>query len=96
MVSFLKSFFRERVGGKGEEGMRKYFATRSPHRMRKVLVELIGKKEIYQPNSILEEIDCTREMYHFAGANTPKYDAQTTAKGLEDIELMLKREGGVA
>ena len=33
-------------------------------------------------------------MYHFVGANTPKYDAQTTTKGLEDIELVLKREGG--
>ena len=25
-------------------------------------------------------------MYHFAGANTPKYDAQTTTEGLEDDE----------
>ena len=60
-------------------------------------VELIGKKEIHRPNSILEGIDGTREMYHFAGANTPKYDAQTTTKGLEDMEdmeLVLKREGG--
>ena len=92
MVSFLKSFFRERVGGEGEEGMWKYFATWSPHRMRKVHVELIGK-EIYRPNSILEGINGTRERYHFAGANTPKHDAQTTTKGLEDIELVLKREG---
>ena len=97
VISFLKSFFRERVGGEGEEGMRKYFATWSPYRMRKVHVELIGKMEIYRPNSILEGINGTREMYHFAGANTPKYDAQTTTKGLEDIEdieLVLKREGG--
>ena len=65
--------------------------------MRKVHVELIGKKEIYRPNSILEGIDGTREMYDFAVvANTPKYDAQTATKGLEDIELVLKRgEGGV-
>ena len=89
VVSFLKSFFRERVGGEGEEGMRRYFATWSPYR-----VELIGKKEIYRPNSILEGIDGTRGMYHFAGANTPKNDAQTTTKGLEDIELVLKRKGG--
>ena len=33
-------------------------------------------------------------MYHFAGANTPKYDAQTATKRLEDIELVLKKEGG--
>ena len=46
VVSLLKSFFRERVGGEGEEGTRKYFATWSPYRMRKVHVELIGKKEI--------------------------------------------------
>ena len=94
VVSFLKSFFRERVGGEGEEGMWKYFATWSPYRMRKVHVELITKKEIYRPNSILEGIYSTREMYHFAGANTPNYDAQTTTKGLEDIELVLERERG--
>ena len=94
MLSFLKSFFCERVGGKGEESTRKYFATWSPYRMRKVYVELIGKKEIHRPNSILEGIDGRREMYHFAGANTPKYDAQTTTKGLEDIALVLKRERG--
>ena len=94
VVNFLKSFLRERVGGEGEEGMRKYFATWSPYRMRKVHVELIGMKEIYRPNSILEGIDGTREMYHFAGANTPKYDTQTTTKGLEDIELVLKWGGG--
>ena len=64
--------------------------------MRKVQADLIGKKEIYRPNLILEGIDGTREMYHFAGANTPKYDAQTTTKGLEDIELVLKSEGGAA
>ena len=39
-------------------------------------------------------MDNTREMYHFAGANTPMYGAQTTTKGLEDIELVLEREGG--
>ena len=94
VVSFLQSLFRERAGSEGEEGMRKYFATWSSYRMRKVHVGLIGKKEIYRPNSILEGIDGTREMYHFVGANTPKYDAQTTTKGLEDIELVLKREGG--
>ena len=52
------------------------------------------QKEIHRPNSILKGIDGTREMYHFAGANTPKHDAQTTTKGLEDMELVLKREGG--
>ena len=48
-------------------------------------------------NSILEGIDGTREMYHFAGANTSKYDAQTTTKELEDIEdieVVLKSKGG--
>ena len=30
VVSFLHSFFRERAGGEGEEGMRKYIATWSP------------------------------------------------------------------
>ena len=93
VVSVLKNFFRERVGGEGEEGMRKYFTTWSLYRIRKAHVELIGKKEIYRPNSILEGIYGTREMYHFAGANTPKYGAQTTTKGLEDIELVLKRKG---
>ena len=39
-------------------------------------------------------VDGTREIYHFAGANTPKYDALTTTKGLEDIELVLKKKGG--
>ena len=94
LVSFLKSFFRERVGCEGEEARRKYFATWSPYHVRKVHVEFIAKKEIYRPNSILEGKDGTREMYHFAGANTSKYDAKTTTKGLEDIELVLKREGG--
>ena len=97
VVSFLRSLFRERVGGEGEEDMRKYFATWSPYCMRKVHVELIGKKEIYRPNSILEGIDGTREFYYFAGPNTSKYDAQTTTKGfgdIEDMELVLKREGG--
>ena len=47
VVSFLKNFFCEGVGGKGGEGMRKYFATWSPYRLRRVHVELIGKKEIY-------------------------------------------------
>ena len=46
VVSFLQSFFRERAGSEGEEGMRKYFAKWSPYRMRKVHVGLIGKKEI--------------------------------------------------
>ena len=80
----------------GEEGMRNYFATWSPYRMRKVHVEFIGK-EIYRPDSILEGAHGTMEMYHFTGANFPKYDAQTTTEGLEDDELVvLKREGGLA
>ena len=66
--------------------MRKYFAMWSPYRMGKVHVEFIGKKEIYEPDSILEGVDGTMKMYHFAGANTPKYDAQTTTEGLEDDE----------
>ena len=80
----------------GKKGMRKYFATWSPYRMRKVHVEFIGK-EIDRPNSILEGAGGTMEMYYFTGANTPKYDAQTTTEGLEDDELVvLKREGGLA
>ena len=57
--------------------------------MRKVHVEFIGKKEIYRPDSILEGVDSTAEMYYFAGANYPKYDAQTTREGLEDDESTL-------
>lgn len=49
VVSFLGGFFREKEGD-GEEGMRKYFARWSPHRIRKVHVELIGKNEIYMPS----------------------------------------------
>ena len=60
VVSFLKSFFRERVGGEGEEDMRNYCATWWPYRMRKLHVELIGKKGKYRPNSILEGIDGAR------------------------------------
>ena len=59
VVRFLKSFFRERADGGGDEGMRKYFATLSPCRMRKMQVEFIGKKEIYRPDSILEGVDGT-------------------------------------
>lgn len=56
VVSFLRSFFRERAGSEGEEGMRKYFARWSPYRMRRVHVEFIGKTEIYRPNSTLDGI----------------------------------------
>lgn len=95
VVSFLRSFFRERAGNEGEEGMRKYFARWSPYRMRKVHVEFIGKTEIYRPNSTLDGIVGTREMYHFAGANNPKCDGSTTTDGLEDdCKLVLKRERG--
>ncbi|CAN0390386.1 unnamed protein product [Pylaiella littoralis] len=59
VVSFLRSFFREKAGSEGEEGMRKYFAKWSPYRMRRVHVEFIGKKEIYRPNSTLEGIEGT-------------------------------------
>ena len=87
VVRFLKSFFRERADGGGEKGMRKYFATWPPYRMRKLHVEFIGKKEIYRPDAIPDGVDGTMEMYHFAGgANTPKYDAQTRMEGLEDDE----------
>ena len=96
VVRFLRSFFFERADGGGEEGMRKYFATWPPYRMRKVHVKFIGKKEIYRRDSILEGVDDIMEMHHSAGTNTAKYDAQTTTEGLEDDELVLKREGGVA
>ena len=92
-VRFLMSFFRERADGGGEEGTRKYFATWPPYRMRKkVHVEFIGKKEICRPDSILEGVGGTMEMHHIAGANTPKYDAQTTTEGLEDDELGREEE----
>ncbi|CAM9667816.1 unnamed protein product [Pylaiella littoralis] len=93
-VSFLRSFFREKAGSEGEEGMRRYFAKWSPYRMRRVHVEFIDQKEIYRPNSILEGVEGTREMYHFAGANTPKWDGSTSTKGREDdCKLVLKSEG---
>ena len=84
-VSFSQSFFLER-GGEGEESMRKYFAKWSPYRIRKVHVRLIGKNEIYRPGSELAGIEGTREMDHFAGADTPKYDAVTTTDGLHDVD----------
>ena len=62
VVRSLKNFFRERVGGGVGEGMRNYFATWSPYRMRKVHVEIIGKKEINRLNSILVGIDHTWEI----------------------------------
>ncbi|CAB1110387.1 unnamed protein product [Ectocarpus sp. CCAP 1310/34] len=53
-----------------------------------------GGREIYLPNSILEGVEGTREMYHFAGANTPKWDGSTSTKGREDdCKLVLKSEG---
>ncbi|CAB1097273.1 unnamed protein product [Ectocarpus sp. CCAP 1310/34] len=94
VVRFLRSFFREKAGSEGEEGMRRYFAKWSPYPMRRVHVEFIGKKEIYRPNSILEGVEGTREMYHFAGANTPEWDGSTSTKGREDdCKLVLKSEG---
>ena len=57
-------------------------------------MEFIGKTEIYRPDSELAGIDGTREMYHFAGTNTPKFNASTTTEGLEDYKLVLVREGG--
>ncbi|CAN0351590.1 unnamed protein product [Pylaiella littoralis] len=93
VVSFLRSFFREKAGSEGEEGMRKYFAKWSPYRMRRVHVEFIGKNEIYRPNSTLEGIEGTRDMYHFAGANIPVCDGSTSTEGLEaDSKLVLRRE----
>ncbi|CAB1105848.1 unnamed protein product [Ectocarpus sp. CCAP 1310/34] len=86
---------RERFGKRimGADGGG-YFAKWSPYRMRRVHVEFIGKKEIYRPNSIPEGVEGTREMYHFAGANTPKWDRSTSTKGREDdCKLVLKSEG---
>ena len=74
--------------------MRKYFATWSPSRIRKVQVELIGEHEIYRPGSKLAGMEGTRAMYHFMGANTPKNDAAITRDGLQDAELVLKGRGG--
>ena len=94
VVSFLKSFFRQK-GGEGEESMRRYFAKWSLYRIRKMHVKLIGKNEIYRPGSELAGIDRTRDMYHFAGRNVLKHDTATTAEGLkEDAKLVLKRDGG--
>ncbi|CAM9633247.1 unnamed protein product, partial [Pylaiella littoralis] len=50
VVNFLRKFFRQK-GGNGEEDMRKYFASWSPYRIRKVHVEHIGKNEIYRPGA---------------------------------------------
>lgn len=82
-------------GGKGEKGLRKYFASWSPYRIRKVHVEVIGMNEIYRPGSELEGIDGTRKTYHVAGANIPRHEVATTTDGLHDIDLVLKKEGGV-
>ena len=66
---------------------------RAKNRIRKVHVELIGEHEIYRPGSKLAGIEGTRETYHFVGANSPKNDAATTLDGLQDVELVLKRNG---
>ncbi|CAN0335956.1 unnamed protein product, partial [Pylaiella littoralis] len=87
VVDFLRKFFRQK-GGNGEEDMRKYFASWSPYRIRKVHVEHIGKNGIYRLGSELDGIDGTRVMYHFAGANIPSHQAATTTDGLQDIELV--------
>ena len=57
-------------------------------------MKLIGEHEIYRPGSKLVGIEGTREMYHFMEANTPNNDAATTTDGLQDVELVLKRERG--
>ena len=67
---------------------------RAKNRIRKVHVELIGEHEIYQPGSKLVGIEGTREMYRYMVANTSKNDAATTTDGLQDVELVLKRERG--
>ena len=66
--------------------MRKCFAKWSPYRIRKVHVRLMDKNEIYRPGSELAGIEGTREMYHFAGADTPKCDAVTTKDGLHEVD----------
>ena len=72
--------------------MRKYFAAWSPCRIRKVHVEFIGEPEIYRPGSKLAGIEGMRGRHHFMGANTPKNDGATPTDGLQDVELVLKRE----
>ena len=57
-------------------------------------LELVGEHKIYRPGSKLAGIEGTRETYHFMGANTPKNDAAITADGLQDVELVFKRERG--
>ena len=57
-------------------------------------MELIGEHEIYRPGSKLAGIEGTRETYHLMGASTPKNDAATITDGLQDVELVLKRERG--
>ena len=44
-----------------------------------------GKKSSYP---------CPPQSLNPSGANNLKYDAQITTKGLKDVELVLKREGG--
>ena len=57
-------------------------------------MKLIGEHEIYRPGSKLAGIEGTRETYHFMGANTPNNDAAIITDGLQDVELVLKRERG--
>ena len=65
---------------------------RAMNRVRKVYVEVIGEHEIYRPGLKLASIERTRETYHFMG--TPKNGAAITTDGLQDVDLVLKRERG--
>ena len=67
---------------------------RAKNRTRKVHVELIGEHEIYRLDSKLAGIKTRWETYHFMGANTPKNDDATTTDGLQDVDMVLKRERG--
>ena len=77
----LGQFLSEKGGG-GEEGMRDYFATWSPYRVRRMHVKLIGLSEIYRPESDLKGIEGIHSMYHFEGKNIPHPVAATTTEEL--------------
>ncbi|CAM9655297.1 unnamed protein product [Ectocarpus sp. 4 AP-2014] len=92
VATFLQGHFRERAVG--EEGMRKYFATWSPYRMRKVHVDLIGKTEIYRPNSTLTGIEGTHKMYHSLRGGQHSQERRADHDGRPRRHLAGAQEGG--
>lgn len=95
VVRFLESFFREQGGG-GEEGMRKYFSTWSPYRVRRIHVKLIGPSEICRPELDLKGVEGTHSMYHFQGENIPQpVGATTTEEMVDDWKAVAEVESGI-